>query len=100
LAKAFEVSSRPAAALGPKQGMPTMASASASPASTALRPQLALRRHSGIARRDHKPGEQRRLGDFPRQRMLAPARSDQQDVHIARLCHDSTRTPIFAFRWR
>ena len=34
--KAFDVSSRPAAALGPKQGMRASASASARPASTAL----------------------------------------------------------------
>ena len=39
--------------------------------------------NAGIARRDVKPAESRRLRELPCQRVFAPARSDEQYLHAA-----------------
>jgi hypothetical protein len=40
-----------------------------------------MARYSRIAGRGIEPREDRRLRQLPRQRMFAPARADQQDIH-------------------
>ena len=37
---------------------------------------------AGIARGGGEPGQKRRLGELPRQRVFAPARADEKDVHF------------------
>ncbi len=45
------------------------------------RGEFAQPRHARIARRDHQPARQGRLGDLPGQGVLAPAGADEEDVH-------------------
>ena len=43
--------------------------------------EFAMLRHAGITGRDDKPRNAGRLGDFPGQGVLAPSRTDEQNVH-------------------
>ena len=111
LVKALEVSSRAAGAVGPKQGMPARASRSARPRSSAASGPITTRSAAisagqrdqavdvvgltgrsspsaampGLPGASDQPRQQRRLGDLPGQRVLAPAGADQEDVHGRRV---------------